>query len=83
MNKNLRIGLLIGGCIAYFVWPVDLLPDVLPPLTYADDAAIVLWTIKKVKELLGCNVVTIDSPPARGNGANSAGKGFSMRANRL
>lgn len=33
--------LILCAAIAYGIWPGDLLPDIAPPLTYADDAVIV------------------------------------------
>jgi len=39
----------IGGAIVYFVSPVDAIPDALPGLGYADDAAVVAETLVLVQ----------------------------------
>jgi uncharacterized membrane protein YkvA (DUF1232 family) len=36
------------GALAYFVLPFDLVPDVLPALGYADDAAVLLAALRMV-----------------------------------
>ena len=36
------------GALAYFVLPVDVIPDVLPVLGFTDDAAVLATTIKLV-----------------------------------
>jgi uncharacterized membrane protein YkvA (DUF1232 family) len=36
------------GAIAYFVLPIDAIPDVLPVLGFTDDAAVLAGTIKLV-----------------------------------
>jgi uncharacterized membrane protein YkvA (DUF1232 family) len=36
------------GALAYFVLPVDAIPDVLPVLGFTDDAAVLASTIKLV-----------------------------------
>jgi uncharacterized membrane protein YkvA (DUF1232 family) len=38
----------IGGALAYFISPLDAIPDALPALGYTDDAAVVLATLKIV-----------------------------------
>lgn len=40
--------LIIVGAAIYFLSPIDLIPDLLPPLTYVDDAAVVVWAIRKL-----------------------------------
>ena len=42
--------LLIVGAILYFVMPVDTIPDFLAVLGFTDDAAVIAFTIKKVKK---------------------------------
>ena len=42
--------LLIVGAILYFVMPVDTIPDFLAVLGLTDDAAVIAFTIKKVKK---------------------------------
>ena len=42
--------LMIVGAILYFVMPVDTIPDFLAVLGFTDDAAVIAFTIKKVKK---------------------------------
>ena len=42
--------LMIVGAILYFVMPVDTIPDFLAVLGLTDDAAVIAFTIKKVKK---------------------------------
>ena len=44
-----RIKLIILAALAYFVLPVDAVPDLLPLLGYADDAAVLAAAIGAVK----------------------------------
>lgn len=37
--KLLKIGVLIIA-ILYFVWPIDLIPDIIPVVGYLDDIAV-------------------------------------------
>ena len=41
---RLRLWLLLG----YLALPIDLVPDVLPVIGYADDVVLVLWTLRSV-----------------------------------
>ncbi|HEV2726709.1 MAG TPA: YkvA family protein [Solirubrobacterales bacterium] len=43
-----RVKLVLLGAIAYFVMPVDFLPDLLPLVGFADDAALLLAAISQV-----------------------------------
>lgn len=38
----------IYGALGYFILPVDLVPDLLPMLGYADDLSAVLWALHTV-----------------------------------
>jgi uncharacterized membrane protein YkvA (DUF1232 family) len=38
----------IAGALAYFIAPFDLIPDALPGLGYADDAGVIVATLKVV-----------------------------------
>lgn len=38
----------IYGALGYFILPVDLLPDLLPMLGYADDLSAVVWALHTV-----------------------------------
>lgn len=40
---------LIIASAAYFLMPVDLIPDFIPVAGYLDDAALLAWTIKSLK----------------------------------
>lgn len=43
-----RVKLMLAGALAYFVLPLDLSPDILPFLGFADDAAILAAAISAV-----------------------------------
>jgi uncharacterized membrane protein YkvA (DUF1232 family) len=44
----LPVKMTLIGAIAYFVLPIDAIPDVLPVLGFTDDAAVLAGTIKLV-----------------------------------
>ena len=46
---RVRLWLLLG----YLALPVDLVPDVIPVLGYADDAVLVVWTLRSVVRRAG------------------------------
>lgn len=46
---RVRLGLLL----AYLAFPIDLIPDFIPVLGYADDAIIVTWTLRGVARRIG------------------------------
>jgi uncharacterized membrane protein YkvA (DUF1232 family) len=48
-----RLGLLAG----YLVFPIDLVPDVIPVLGYADDAILVAWTLRSVVRHAGVDAI--------------------------
>ncbi|WP_180953983.1 YkvA family protein [Bacillus sp. M6-12] len=41
---------LIVGTVLYFVMPADAIPDIIAALGFTDDAAVIAFTLKKVKE---------------------------------
>ena len=43
-----RVRLVLAGAIAYFVMPLDILPDLLPVIGFADDAALLMAAIAQV-----------------------------------
>jgi uncharacterized membrane protein YkvA (DUF1232 family) len=43
-----RVKLVLLGAIAYFVMPLDAIPDILPLIGFADDAALLLAAISQV-----------------------------------
>jgi uncharacterized membrane protein YkvA (DUF1232 family) len=43
-----RVKLILAGALAYFVLPADAVPDLLPLLGYADDAAMLAAAISQV-----------------------------------
>jgi uncharacterized membrane protein YkvA (DUF1232 family) len=43
-----RVRLVLLGAIAYFVMPLDVLPDLLPLVGFADDAALLLAAVSQV-----------------------------------
>ena len=42
---------LIVGALGYFVWPLDAIPDAVPVLGYADDAALMGLVLSTVRHL--------------------------------
>ena len=46
---RVRLGLLL----AYLAFPLDLIPDVVPVLGYADDVIVVLWALRSVIRAVG------------------------------
>ncbi len=44
-----KMRLLIVGAIAYFIMPVDAIPDILPLIGFTDDAAVIAATIATVR----------------------------------
>jgi uncharacterized membrane protein YkvA (DUF1232 family) len=48
-GARLRLWLLLG----YLALPFDLVPDVLPVIGYADDAVLVVWTLRSVVRRAG------------------------------
>jgi uncharacterized membrane protein YkvA (DUF1232 family) len=50
---RVRLGLLLG----YLAIPVDLVPDFVPVLGYADDAIIVTWVLRSVVRRAGPDAV--------------------------
>jgi len=42
--------LIITGALAYAVLPTDLIPDFIPGVGFLDDAFVIGWTIKTVKD---------------------------------
>ncbi|MGH6725923.1 MAG: YkvA family protein [Pseudolabrys sp.] len=47
-NTPLQVKATLVGAIAYFVLPLDAIPDVLPVLGFTDDAAVLATAIKLV-----------------------------------
>ena len=43
-----RVKLVLLGAIAYFVMPLDAIPDILPLIGFADDAALLLAALSQV-----------------------------------
>lgn len=50
---RLRLWLLL----AYLAVPVDLVPDFIPVIGYADDAVLVVWTLRSLARLAGADTV--------------------------
>lgn len=55
---RVRLWLLLG----YLAMPVDLVPDVVPVLGYADDAVLVLWTLRSVVRRSGAEALHVHWP---------------------
>jgi uncharacterized membrane protein YkvA (DUF1232 family) len=49
-NTPLRVKATLVGAIAYFVLPVDAIPDILPVIGFTDDAAVLATAIKLVAD---------------------------------
>lgn len=47
-DTPLRVRGMLLGALAYFVMPVDFLPDVLPVLGFTDDAAVLMATFQLI-----------------------------------
>ncbi len=46
----LKVRAALLGTLAYFIMPVDAIPDVLPVIGYTDDAALLLGTLRMLTE---------------------------------
>ncbi len=46
----LKVRAALLGTLAYFVMPIDAIPDVLPVIGYSDDAALLLGTLRMLTE---------------------------------
>jgi uncharacterized membrane protein YkvA (DUF1232 family) len=53
-----RLGLLVG----YLLLPVDLVPDVLPVIGYADDAVVVALALRSVVRVAGAGAIAAHWP---------------------
>ena len=49
-NLDTKTYLLITGVLAYVALPTDLIPDFIPGIGFIDDAFVIGWTIKTLKE---------------------------------
>lgn len=50
---RIRLWLLLG----YLLMPIDLVPDVVPVLGYADDVIVVAWTLRSVTRRAGADAL--------------------------
>ena len=50
---RLRLGLLL----AYLAFPLDLIPDVVPVVGYADDVIVVLWVLRSIIRAVGAEPI--------------------------
>ncbi|CAN5289881.1 YkvA family protein [soil metagenome] len=50
---RVRLWLLLG----YLALPIDLVPDVIPVIGYADDAVLVVWTLRSVLRRAGADAL--------------------------
>lgn len=54
----LRIKLRLGAAVAYFISPIDLLPEaLLGPIGYADDIAILAWVLNGMLNQINPDVI--------------------------
>jgi uncharacterized membrane protein YkvA (DUF1232 family) len=49
-NTPTQVKATLAGAIAYFVMPIDAIPDVLPVIGFTDDAAVLAIAIKLVSD---------------------------------
>ncbi len=40
--------LILGSCIAYFIWPMDIIPDIIGPLGFIDDLALSCFALNEI-----------------------------------
>lgn len=52
-----RLRLRLWLVLAYLAVPVDLVPDVIPVIGYADDAIVLIWTLRSIARLAGADTV--------------------------
>lgn len=55
LPRGLRVRLWL--LLAYLAMPFDVIPDVIPVLGQADDAVLVVWTLRSVVRLAGADAV--------------------------
>lgn len=55
LPRGVRIRLLL--LVGYLISPIDLIPDFIPVVGYADDAVIVVWALRAVTRTAGSEVV--------------------------
>jgi uncharacterized membrane protein YkvA (DUF1232 family) len=51
--------------VAYLAFPIDVIPDFVPVLGYADDAVIVTWTVRSIARRVGVDELRRTGPAAR------------------
>jgi uncharacterized membrane protein YkvA (DUF1232 family) len=51
LPRGVRIRLLL--LVGYLISPIDLIPDFIPVVGYADDAVIVVWALRSVTRVAG------------------------------
>ena len=51
MTPKTKITLILTGLSIYLMFPVDIIPDVIPVFGQLDDMGVVLWGVKHVLEL--------------------------------
>jgi uncharacterized membrane protein YkvA (DUF1232 family) len=51
-NTPHQVRIILLGALAYFVMPIDVVPDVLPLFGFADDAAMLAAALKTVSEAI-------------------------------
>ena len=55
-NTPMRSKMVIVGALLYFVSPVDLVPDILGPLGFSDDLAVIAMVYKQMKTYLTTDI---------------------------
>jgi uncharacterized membrane protein YkvA (DUF1232 family) len=51
-NTPTQVRVILLGALAYFVMPIDVVPDVLPLFGFADDAALLAAALKTVSDAI-------------------------------
>lgn len=57
-----RLRLRLWLLLAYLAVPVDLVPDFIPVIGYADDAVLLMWTLRSVARVAGADAVALNWP---------------------
>jgi len=47
----------LGGLLVYLAFPIDLVPDFLPVIGYADDVIVAVWVLRSVVRTVGVDEV--------------------------
>jgi uncharacterized membrane protein YkvA (DUF1232 family) len=51
-NPGAAVAAIILFALGYFIWPADVVPDVIPVAGYTDDAAVIAWAVASLGNAL-------------------------------